>query len=77
VFGVSSYKEIKNRYSMSGKQSIEAKNESELHAMTFFTDQDIEKAKEDIEIMLQNNLLPSIKEVNQLMNKKPLPLKFK
>ena len=57
VFGINSYKEIKTRYGMPGKQSIEVKDENELKVMSLFTDEDVNQAEKAIEYLLENNLV--------------------
>lgn len=52
VLGKSTYKEIKNRYGITGKPRVELKTVGELRQMTQFSQQDIDNAKESLNWLL-------------------------
>lgn len=77
VLGVNSYKEIKSRYAMKGKQSIEAKTKDELRKMSLFDTNDIKIAKESFHLMLEQELLPNFDTTSSLAKKSKIALKNK
>lgn len=62
VLGNNSYQDLKQRYSIRGKPDIQNKTISELKVRTLFSNEDIEKAKKDIEFLIEhNNFLEKLK----------------
>lgn len=72
VLGKNSYLDIKRRYGITGKCAIEPKTVSQLRRMTYFSQEDIDSAKECLNWLLTdtdfgNSILIDKKNDNKLM----------